>query len=909
MTLNLLAQPPPVSPRLRPPQPHAPCGNFIMPGVTTTTSDGVISPITGKPIARHEAAGLKGLTREQYPKFWEEVRNWTTNHFSSAKWHQVVKCIRRRNQEDYMMVIGWRPPTRRPIHSIAAPRGRHVLLYSSTSFIAPTGAHPLRPANLPRIETGSPTTPRPRWDVVSAGPATPLSATAGPVKNAFAEGGHWASLTPKTSAAGTPSATTPVTAVPVEMWEPGTLTDPATKAVYEDAKSDVNKMALQLCASRHALRRSFSAENDVIHPSMVRPRDTLLAVELTLESYQVPGSLAEYIDAVLPSKLEAYADEEAVGARQYNITSGEMLEDKDAWLGYDEQTGQFTTILEARRDLLRMNRERRKGRDVAVGEGGVRLAWATKVVCDIEGEMERRRELDGEDSDDEGYDYSNFVRSLGARDSAETVDERWSGSTLDLTLTNSSTAYSSSRESELKIPLAQRSYSSPIKPTYGHDTLPLRNRTFTPSNLLAGAASSDPHTHSHADPYPAVETCKSRFSPNYAHSVHSLRRSNTTNRSRQSLRIDTSDHTFSSIRQSSLISPQERGTRRRGPSMQALSSWADELKKMERKRAEIRLGVGESNTALTDCREVLGEETVHEEEDGGLVVGIKDDVSVVDAKDNGFVINGCMHPALRGGDEGEAEQEGQERRRRSRGATGSSTKSWRCNTAVEIERDSHEEHDNPIYNSSSNDDEVQVHDFQYEDHIYDNDYHGEEYNDDDDDDDDEHKTTPTPEHTDQSSHPLRSSSSPTHPPIKRSSLQNALAKQRCLSPPRPSPLLIPPPKPVPHPPVRYNRHAATSYERQASKPRQSDEVEEESEVGGDGGHSQVVVGKAKLLEESAMRARGNQQMCTQRSTSRVSERRGKEEEEEEWDAELRAMEGREKKRQLEILRMHRGEGG
>lgn len=882
----------------------------------------MISPITGKPIARHEAAGLKGLIREQYPKFWEEVSNWTTDHFSSAKWHQVVKCIWRRNQEDYMMVIGWRPPPR-PIHSIAAPRGRHVLLYSSSSFTAPTGAHPLRPANLPRIETGSPTTPRPRWDVVSAGPATPLSATAaGPVKNAFAEGGHWASLTPKTSAAGTPTATTPVTAVPVEMWEPGIPTDPASKAVYEDAKSDVNKMALQLCASRHALRRSFSAENDVIHPSMVRPRDTLLAVELTLESYQMPGSLADYIDAVLPSKLEAYADEEAAGARQYNITSGEMLEDKDAWLGYDEQTGQFTTILEARRDLLRMNRERRKGRDVAVGEGGVRLAWVTKVVCDIEGEMERRKELDGEDSDDEGYDYSNFVRSLSARDSAETVDERWSGSTLDLTLTNSSTAYSSSRESELDISLAQRSSSSPIKPTYSHDTLPLRNRTFTLSNLLAGAASSDPHTHSHADSYPAEKTCKSRFSPNYAHSVHSLRRSNTTNRSRHSLRIDTSDQytPYSYNRQSPLISPQERGTRRRGPSMQALSSWADELKKMERKRAEMRFGVSESDTALTNRREIPEQEMVHEEEDGGLVVGVKDHVSAVDAKDNGFVINGCMHPALRGGGEGEAEQEGEGQGGRSRGATGSSTKSWRCNTAVEIERDSHEEHDNSIYNSSSNDEEVQAHDFQYEDHIYDNDCHGEEYNDDDDDDDDnEHATTPTPKHTDRSTHPLRSSSSPTHPPIKRSSLQNALAKQR-LSPPRPSPLLIPPPKPTLHPPVRYNRHAATSYERQASKPRREPwflesrrdgGVEEESEMGGggDGDHSQVVVSKAKLLEESAMRARGHEQMCTQRSTSRVGERSRREEEENEWNAELRAMEGREKKRQLGLLRMHRGEGG
>jgi hypothetical protein len=112
-----------------------------------------------------------------------------------------------------------------------------------------------------------------------------------------------------------------------------------------------------------------------------------------------------------------------------------------------------------------------------------------------------------------------------------------------------------------------------------------------------------------------------------------------------------------------------------------------------------------------------------------------------------------------------------------------------------------------------------------------------------------------------------------------------------------------------HPPVRYNRHAATSYERQASKPRQDGEVEEESQTGGGCGHSQVVVSKAMLLEESAMRARGHEQLCTQRSTSRVGERSRKEEEENEWDAGLRAMEGREKKRQLELLRMHRGEGG
>jgi hypothetical protein len=664
-----------------------------MPDRVLTNEDSAISPATGRPISQHEAAGLKGLTKQQHAKFWEEVTYWDKERFTEAKWRQVLKRIWRVKQEHCMIVLGWHPPPS-PIPSIVTPEGRHLLLHSSSSLTAPTGAHPLRPAHLPRIETSSPTIPRPRWDIVFPGRATPLSTMTDSVNNAFAEGGFWASLTtPKTPVTAIPIAKTPTTVTLPEPWIPDSPTDPEAKVTYEEIKHDVNKMALQLCASRYSLRCSLDSEFDVIHPSMVRPHDTLLAAQLTLASYQLPLPLSSYVDVLLPQKIEAYADEEAAGARQYGISSREKLEDVDVWLQFDETTGGLTTILEAQCDLLRMNRNRRKSRDVAVEGRAIRLAWAVKVVDDSQYFVDNVADGDSDGSEgDEGYEYGNFIRSLGL---AEGDSIRSNMSTLELSFTNSSDIRGSGTDKSME--MARRSASSPIKVTegFGYEDLPLRSRNLTLSNLSNATPSPNNHTN--------IET------PNFPH-ARGILRSNATATANTSSRCNQHGHLSintslanPSLGTSSTMSPQERDTRHKGPSIEDLNSWADELKKMERKRAEIRLEgwLGGSGTSEEDrhggrhgLRKQMRWFSVDEGGDSDGAATQQEERVTAQGKEgsgDGLVINGSLHPALRESEEAKI-HEGSVMKGRDGGRPASrgsvSTASWRCETASSKERDS-----------------------------------------------------------------------------------------------------------------------------------------------------------------------------------------------------------------------------
>ncbi|KAI4684280.1 hypothetical protein J4E81_009160 [Alternaria sp. BMP 2799] len=922
--------------------------------------DSAISPATGKAISQHEAAGLKSLTKEQHLRFWEEVIYWNKERFTEAKWRQAKKDILRAKKEHCMKVLGWiHPPP--PVHSIVTPGGRQLLLYSSASWTAPTGAHPLRPAHLPRFETASPTTPRPRWEILSSGPGTPRSATAGPVKNSFAEGGFWESLiSPKTPVTAIPIPTTPVTAVPPSPWLPNIPSiDAEAKATYEDLKTSVSKMALKVCASRHTLRRSFNSDNDVIHPSMVRPKDTFLAAQLTLGSLKLHQPLSTYIDASLPQKLDSHADDEAAGAKQYRIYRREQLDDVDSWLQFDAQTGELTTILEAQRDLLKMNKDRRKSREVAVGEKGIKLAWAVKVVDDCQYFADIAADGESEGSD-EGYEYGNFVRSLGDGDGSSL---RSNSSTLDLTLTltNSSNARSSATEDSLN--LTQRSSSSPIKSTQdpSSDTLPLRSRNYTLSNL-------------------SNTTSPNIYTPPPSH-AHSIRRSNATatpsssasRRNRQgSLWINTS-LANPSISAASTMSPQERGTRHKGPSIEDLSGWAEELKKMERKRVEMRgdggvgrigrpAGAGKprqlrwfSNTEGDDSgdEDVAEEKTAHKKEE-----------EEKDAEGDGLTINGSVHPALREGghdtDNGIANWRNNvdlsQAEDRNRGASGGSTStaSWRCETASIVERESRPssiDMDKEVYHTE--DDDQAVDNDNDHDHSSDNPF--DEANNpsylDASDSDTNDSPTRTPRPT-TPIHPQRTSSlSPTHPPIKMSALStlrvpasNPIIHQEGtlrLDPPRrPPPPNRPPPPPMPYcnmrPPAprptagegmsipmpRYNRQDTTSYERQLGQvsavPSSLSFIEVVKRQGrgqergfapseGTGEEqtekqrsTSISVSKATLLQE-AVQSRGGKTGAGSQHTRMWSKSSGqsvKSKQEEEWDEELKRMEGRERARQI-----------
>ncbi|KAI4915417.1 uncharacterized protein J4E92_009371 [Alternaria infectoria] len=901
-----------------------------------TKEDSAISPATGKAISQHEAAGLKSLTREQHLRFWEEVIYWNKERFIEAKWRQAKKDILRAKKEHCMRVLG------------------------SSSWTAPTGAHPLRPAHLPRFETASPTTPRPRWEILSSGPGTPRSATAGPVKNSFAEGGFWESLiSPKTPVTAIPIPTTPVTAVPPSPWLPNIPSiDAEAKATYEEMKTSVSKMALKVCASRHTLRRSFNSDNDVIHPSMVRPKDTFLAAQVTLGSLKLHQPLSTYIDASLPQKLDSHADDEAAGAKQYRIYRRDQLDDVDSWLQFDAQTGELTTILEAQRDLLKMNKDRRKSREVAVGEKGVKLAWAVKVLDDCQYFADIAADGESEGSD-EGYEYGNFVRSLGDGDASSL---RSNSSTLDLTLTLTNSSNARSSATEERISLAQRSSSSPIKPTHDpiSDTLPLRSRNYTLSN-------------------PANATNPNIYTPPPSH-AHSIRRSNATatpsssasRRNRQgSLWINTS-LANPSISAASTMSPQERGTRHKGPSIEDLSGWAEELKKMERKRGEMRgegrpVGAGK----LRQLRWFSNTEGGGSEDEGGVGKEMVDkkekeqEEEVEEKKDekgDGLTINGSVHPALREGghdnDSGIANwrnnvdlSQGKER---NRGASGGSTStaSWRCETASIVERESRPSSmamDDAVYHTEDDDQTSQHNNENDNDHNHNPNNPFDEatnpsyLNASDSDTNDSPTRTPRPTTP---IHPQRTSSlSPTHAPIKMSAL-STLRLEPPRRPPPPNRPNRPPPPPMPYcnmrPPAprptagegmgmrgmeggRYNRQGTTSYERQLGQisavptslsfievvkrqgqGRERDVVLSSSSIGGNENETEkqrsptVSVSKATLLQE-AIQSRGGKTGAGSQHTRMWSKSSGqsvKSKEEEEWDEELKRMEGRERARQI-----------
>ena len=586
--------------------------------VDTAVQNEKISPATGKPLKKHEKAGLKFLKEEQEDKFWEEATYWNNERFSEPKWKEELRRIGQLVQEHKLIEFGWHPSSPPPPKNCESTSGdRQLLLQSWSSLTAPTGAHPLRPAHLPRIDTGSSTTPRPRWDVVTSGPVTPLSATAGPIKNAFAEGGFWASLTPKTSSlAGDSVPATPITAIPVEhvALPP---TDPEARAAYDSVNQEVNAMALQLCASRLALRRSTSADYDVIHPAMVKPRDTRLAAEFTLSALQCPLPTLESI--CLPEKLDRFASEELEVLRQFSVPSMEKLRDIDAWLLFDDKTGMLSTILEAQRDNLKMNRYRRKEKEVTVNEQAARLAWAVKILGDKESIKE------GDDSDeDEIYEYGNIMRSL--ENGTTTTEEVDNG---------------------VRNRILQRSASSPIKPTPGSLPITLRSRQAS-------------HTFSNS-PRPAAR---------YPTASGSLSHSHATKNRPAHLSINSTLDTHAE----KVLSPQDRGVRRQGPSIEDLSFWADELKMMERKRTEMKLA-GRWNAG----EDAYGRQQRFE--DGAGEAGVRN-----------MIVGGSVHPAFRSwadNDDDGGGREGMEDEEEDSTISSTSTMSWVCKTANVIERNAH----------------------------------------------------------------------------------------------------------------------------------------------------------------------------------------------------------------------------
>ncbi|CAO2649576.1 Nn.00g069610.m01.CDS01 [Neocucurbitaria sp. VM-36] len=377
----------------------------------------------------HVCSALQGLgDAEQREKLLQDLAVWK-ERFAAAEWEPVMEKLQKIAQEDKMRSLGGLQ--RAPV----TPAGRALLTSSSSVPDVHPSTQQSQAPPLPRLNTASanlllardraPSTPRARWDVVSSSPVTPLSPT--PMGNAFAGGGFWEKLTSQPQ---TLLPDTPITSVAHEPWSPIVPKDPEGKAAYNEVKHEVDRMALRICASRLSIHSTLR-DNGYIHPSMVKSKDQLHGAEITVRSRQV--KLKTQLNTEIPEKMQRFASEEAAIFKQYSIKDTSELLDIDTWLRVDEKTLEMTTLLDAQRELLHMNRYRRKSKELKLSHQALQLAWTVKILDDTEHMVEMIGDSSSMSSDeDRGYDYSNFLRSLrhevrSLSDVTSTIEENESG--------------------------------------------------------------------------------------------------------------------------------------------------------------------------------------------------------------------------------------------------------------------------------------------------------------------------------------------------------------------------------------------------------------------------------------------------------------------------------------------------
>ncbi|KAF2823813.1 hypothetical protein CC86DRAFT_372018 [Ophiobolus disseminans] len=460
---------------------------------------------------------------------------------------------------------------------------------------------------------GAPSTPRERWDVLSRGPAIPLTPT--PTGNAFATGGFWEQLTPKT-----PLPPTPVTAIPLSPHSPIVPQDLEARNAYDHVKHEVDTMARNICANRMSSLSKITDSND-IPKTLITAKDHLKGAAITLQYRQV--DLNSIIDRDLPKKLQALATDEAKITNQYSVRDMLELLDIDTWLQVDEQTLNFTTLLDAQRELLQMHCQRRKTSVITLPDRAVQVAWAVRILEDAEhaAENDNDSESDHSSEDGTGYEYNNFLRSIKreATGSSSDLSSLADITSLRSTMSIGDSLRQLSREQSLE---SQRSSTSPKKYV-------LRSRQSSNSSRDPAAESRRPSTSPQKYSYLALRSQESSFSESSSQgpTMEDKRPSSTskianafTSRSRQnsipnapSSRKDSmpntpspeKDATIHSRKPSNIItdieeeedeadpppplSPEDRACRRKGASHDELNQWAAQLKLMEQQRDAKKL--------------------------------------------------------------------------------------------------------------------------------------------------------------------------------------------------------------------------------------------------------------------------------------------------------------------------------
>lgn len=533
---------------------------------------------------RHVSGMMKHLRSEEQQVKAQEVAAAYKKMFAEKDWKAVLARMQNVVDEDHLRLSG----EQRAAPFLAA--GQTLITtppkrIKSTSSIISTGG------------SRTPSTPRKRCDVTSCDPGTPLSpSTPG---NAFAAGGFWEQLTPKT-----PVPQTTLPAMPASPYSPIVPRDHEARTAYKQVKDEVDAMARTICADRWSAYSSITDSND-IPKCLVRSKDVLRAAEMTLEYRQV--DLKTAIEPQLPELLEHLANQESEILRAHAVKDIFELLDLDMWLQIDEETLVFTTLLDAQRDLIRMHRDRRRSNFIKVTDSAIQQAWATRILEDAEHMDEADGDNSSTHSDDKDYGYNNFLRSIKGATSSTSDLASMSDcqSSTNLASLRSSSSLQLSRETTLE---SQQSSNSPVKSPNGPPSL----RNSASPQKSHGAlvqASTSPERPSHASMLRSRENSLSQ-SPSvgkltYARQLHSQKSTRSQNPSpekAQNLAFQSPQATLynsPSTKERTLpsriitykreveptpLSPEERAFRRMGASHTDLNIWAEDIKKMEERR-------------------------------------------------------------------------------------------------------------------------------------------------------------------------------------------------------------------------------------------------------------------------------------------------------------------------------------
>ncbi|KAG9198382.1 hypothetical protein G6514_010226 [Epicoccum nigrum] len=495
-----------------------------------------------KPHVRHALKYMED--DEQREKALKAALAWK-ERFAAKRWTPVLAAIERRKNEDSIRSLPQDEDSNDEHPTASRSRAMTAPVVSQPSIQATPSRRWLTrkqtvSASLPSASTAATITPRQRrWDILTSSPATPLTPIL--LGNSFSSGGFWSvSTQPQQYEA-------PIDSEPEPLTEPK---DPEAREVYTRLKRDIDGLARKYCLAR--FRTDTSGKDDFIPECMIKPRDTEEAAKVILNDCKVDMNDAIVTD--LPERLRRWALDERQLQSQLCIKDATELSEQNDWMN-DETLGAIPVVLEKKyhrppstslavsildeqREALRRFRIQRN-LELIMEDSARDSAWVLRMLEDAEYVVATDVDVWSNDSGDDGYDYSNFLRSIKRE------------------MSTSESSGALSRMVEEVSNSESTSFRFPSFPS----TSPSRSSSHE-SHLSTLSSSNDSSQRS-------TSICRR---PDLHVATDEIRKAST-----------------------SEVSPEDREFRHRGPELSDLNQWAEELKRMANRDS---LGGRSDRTAL-----------------------------------------------------------------------------------------------------------------------------------------------------------------------------------------------------------------------------------------------------------------------------------------------------------------------